>query len=333
MPQIPINGVTTSIPTVVSEEDNAPWVAYYDSSQPVTPGACSSTFREVVSLCITVNSTLTMFFSPTQEISGSLLLNEHRKYIKWRENLPRIVAATHDAPPHVLCAHLLWHSAVLLLFRPFLKAKIADSKIVPQEICRESANAISELFGRHRALYGLQGIYSFQIQCLLAACTIHIIHIPAIASTDHFIDACTSLHQLAAQNSWASSSIAVLKDLVQRWSRILPTAAEAALYGNAAAPGADKRPAGSPPHQSLSSTKQSRRGGISTPTLFAPSESQPAPLLRPVHSSFSYDDEMDDLLNPHSLRFEGLDFFGSDFFNPFADGAVHGWDNSIERHS
>lgn len=321
------------MPTVNEELDENPWIAYYDGSDPVVPGASSSTFREVVSLCIIVNSTLTLFFSPAKEISGSLLLNEYRKYIKWRENLPSTIAATHDAPPHILCAHLLWHSAVLLLFRPFLKAKIIDSQVLPQEICRQSANAISELFGRHKALYNLQGIYSFQVQCLLTACTIHIIHIPAIASTDYFIEACNSLHDLASQNSWAKSSINVLKDLVQKWGRIFPVDAEAALYRDAAGPNPagghtvdlpDKRAGRSSPRP-ISLAKRQRLHESNRPPLFAPSASQPAPLLRPIHSASADTDETMETLT-QNREFEGLNFISDDWFDPFMGSAMHPWE-------
>lgn len=336
LPQIPVNSVTTTIPEVDAAIDSKPWIAYYDGSDPIVPGACSSTFREVVSLCTIVNSTLSLFFSPARGLSGALLIDEYNRFLRWKENLPRIVSATHEAPPHILCAHLLWHSAVLLLFRPFLRVKIADSQSTPPEICRQSANAISELFGRHRALYHLQGIASFQIQCLLTACTIHIIHIPAIASTNHFIDACNSLHALVGRNNWAKSSISVLKELVSKWDRILPVAAETALYQDEPElehsmprsnrpDSSNRRTALSSPHQSLLRSRSNKSNETSTPQLFAPSASQPAPLLRPMHnSSGELDTTMEDSIHA-GQEFEGLDFITGDFSDPFMGAYMGPW--------
>jgi hypothetical protein len=78
---------------------------------------------------------------------------------------------------------MYYHAADLLLFRPFLKAKFKGSKISPSEACRSSAATISHLFDQHSEMYDSVGIFTLQIHCLLAACTIHIINTPAIAST------------------------------------------------------------------------------------------------------------------------------------------------------
>lgn len=336
LPQIPINGVTTSQPVVDKQMDETPWIAYYDTSKPILPGACSSTFCEVVSLCIIVNSTLTLFFSPTptKAISGTLLLREYKKYIRWKEALPALMASTYEAPPHVLCAHLLWHSAVLLLFRPFLKAKITDSHVMPQDICRQSANAISELFGRHKALYELQGIYSFQIQCLLTACTIHIIRLPAIASKDHFIDACNGLHDLKLRNSSAESSINILKDFVERWEIILPRDAELALYRDATPPSpigahavdALPRRAVQPPLSPQHAASPAKRKRLhESNQLFGPSASQPPPLLVPTHSGWGEtDEELKDELGDNQ-PFEGLDFPVDNWYHPSISWDFQDW--------
>ncbi|KAF2098612.1 hypothetical protein NA57DRAFT_56266 [Rhizodiscina lignyota] len=344
LPQIPINSVTTRRPSIDREVDARTWIAYYDSSEGVSPGGCSTTFKEVISLCVIVNSTLTMFFNPARTISGTLLLTEYNKYLKWKYALPKILTPTGRAPPHILCAHLLWHAAVLLLFRPFLKAKVIESEVVPQDICRQSANAISELFANHRSYYDLTGIYAFQIQCLLTACTIHIIHIPAIASTEHFIDACNNLHDMVDRSKWAKSSLDEIKRLVRKWNRVLPGDAEVALYrdeqrspsldtlpsiiGNLQAPSKgiatsstpmdvpelpEKRAASTLPAQAIQMTKRPRVAEARTPQLFAPSESQPAPLPGPMPDGLDPDFDDEDM----TLEFPGLDFSKDDMFNPF----------------
>jgi hypothetical protein len=125
---------------------------------------------------------------------------------------------------------MYYHAAVLLLFRPFLKAKFTESDLAPSDVCRQSASRISELFAQHCRLYDTVGIYTFQLHCLLTACTIHIINIPAIASTAHLTAACHHFHDLSRWNEWATSSLSIIKGLVQKWKIVLPGEIELALY-------------------------------------------------------------------------------------------------------
>ena len=126
---------------------------------------------------------------------------------------------------------MYYHAAVLLLFRPFLRAKFTQSDVSPPDICRSSAAAISQIFDQHRRLYESIGIYTLQIHCLLAACTVHVINLPAIASAQYFTAAAQHFHRLALFNGWAAECISILKDLVNKWNIVLPMEAETALYG------------------------------------------------------------------------------------------------------
>jgi hypothetical protein len=125
---------------------------------------------------------------------------------------------------------MYYHAAVLLLFRPFLKAKFTQSDLTPSDVCRQAAAFISDLFLEHRRLYDTVGIYTFQLHCLLTACTIHLINVPAIASTSYLTQACNHFHDLARWNEWATGSLTIIKGLVEKWSIILPVEAEVALY-------------------------------------------------------------------------------------------------------
>lgn len=127
---------------------------------------------------------------------------------------------------------MYYHTAILLLFRPFLKATLTNSEIVPREVCRKAANMICDIWSEHRRLYNLSGIYMFQVHCLLTACTIHIVNVPALSATSYLTDACNTLQDLISRNEWARSSLVILRSLVKRWDRVLPQEAEEALYRN-----------------------------------------------------------------------------------------------------
>jgi len=125
---------------------------------------------------------------------------------------------------------MYYYAAVLLLFRPFLRAKFTESDLVPSELCRQFATAISDLFAKHLSHFGTTGIYTFQIQCLLSACTIHMINLPSIAASSALLTACESFHRLVSHNTWAVGSIKLLKDLTAKWNIILPGDVERALW-------------------------------------------------------------------------------------------------------
>ncbi|KAF9629822.1 hypothetical protein BFW01_g3 [Lasiodiplodia theobromae] len=127
-------------------------------------------------------------------------------------------------------SRMYYHAAILLLFRPFLKARFTESNVSPREVCRQSANTISYLFEKHRQLFGLDGIFTFQLHCLLTACTIHIIKLPSISATSHLAAACNSFQDLVKHNQWATSSLDIIRSLVQKWKIVLPLEVEHALY-------------------------------------------------------------------------------------------------------
>lgn len=102
LPQVPVNAVTVDLPPIIKEDDDEPWIAYGVNHE-TRPGCRSTTFREVASLSKIVNSTLMLFFAPSQTIKGSLLLSEYEKYLAWYARLPALVKNIENAPPHVLC--------------------------------------------------------------------------------------------------------------------------------------------------------------------------------------------------------------------------------------
>lgn len=74
---------------------------------------------------------------------------------------------------------MYYHFAILLLFRPFIKLKIALSSIVPRELCLEKADAISKHLQTYAKLYTLKRTPSFVPYFVLTSCIMHL----AIAAT------------------------------------------------------------------------------------------------------------------------------------------------------
>ena len=126
---------------------------------------------------------------------------------------------------------MYYYVAIVLLFRPFLKAKIISKpELVPRELARDAADRISDLWALHKRLYGYSGIYMFQVHILLTACTIHLISVPSPSPTSRFRDACDHFHELSTTHEWARAALNILRRLARKWNLILPQDVEAALY-------------------------------------------------------------------------------------------------------
>jgi hypothetical protein len=341
-----------------------------------------------------------VFFAPSQIIKGQLLLDEYTKYQTWFSRLPDSVKSPENAPAHVISLQyasppqtctkgvmntdanhsLYYHAAILLLFRPFLRARFTQSDLIPSELCRQSATNISDLFAKHMTYFGTTGIYAFQIQCLLSACTIHLVNLPSIASSSNLLAACEAYHALVSRNTWALGSLKLIKELVVKWNIILPGDVEQSLYrphvepfdelfDDRSAPQAEilrgakrgaflnpssqvmqKRPRLAPvqtsatrptPGKSASASGSGSSTSITPPSitlkrgagglteggdqrtgqagnfLFSPFPSQPAPLLGPVHTSTTSEAEFMDDLHKVVQDFDGLQFDGDGWFDPF----------------
>jgi hypothetical protein len=101
LPQLLTNAITVELPPVGGPDDTEPW-GPPNSAIASRPGARATTFRHCASLSKIVNSTLLMFFAPSQIIKGSLLLDEYEKYLSWYRHLPAIISRTENAPAHVI---------------------------------------------------------------------------------------------------------------------------------------------------------------------------------------------------------------------------------------
>lgn len=228
-----------------------------------------------------------------------------------------------------------WNS-VLLLFRPFVKARIAETDMSPGEICHNASIKISELFALHQGLYGLNGISFCQLSCLVTACTVLIMNLPAPKTITHLKNACDALHQLAPRNLYAQRGIDVIDSLVQKWNIILPGEVEQALnrdvYMAASAEQSieasdtsttvpkrrsvsgpstvtpQKRPRLRPLEHYVAPEKNERSSGDAVSKyLFVPFPDQPTPILVPIHGNDDIGSKIDEEI---VSGLEGLSFTG-----------------------
>lgn len=74
---------------------------------------------------------------------------------------------------------MYYHFAILLLFRPLIKLRIAGSKILPKDVCTQAADAIQGLLTSYSQLYTLRRTPSFVPYFVL---TSSIMHLAIVAS-------------------------------------------------------------------------------------------------------------------------------------------------------
>ncbi|KAH7065637.1 hypothetical protein B0J12DRAFT_750400 [Macrophomina phaseolina] len=229
---------------------------------------------------------------------------------------------------------MYYHAAILLLFRPFLKARFTESNLSPGDVCRQSANSVSGIFAQYRQQYGLLGIFAFQL---------------------HLAAAYNSFQDLTEQSQCATSSLNIIRSLVQRWKIVLPLEVDAALYRDQNALDAPNSGAaassdihfsnsssadyGTPPallelappevmqKRHLLAPRQTHKEGLRDINnyLFTPVPNQSTPLLGPIHTSTSHnggreggggDTMWNDELNKVPQGFDGLGFVRDNGFDP-----------------
>lgn len=229
LPSMPTSAITRPHPQIEQAQDVHDWTNDDFFMKP-KPGMRSSTFSNIAALGKLINSTLYMFFAPTHEISALAIITEHSKYLSWFDHLSPGLANLIDAPPHVLHLHMQYHSAVLLLFRPFLSAKFVDFPGTdPRHIAMIAAQNISHAFQEHYRQYHHTGVCTLHVHALLTACTIHILNLANQESLQGLISACKNFWVLAPRIKWASASLQIVQGLATRWSIILPPEVMAVL--------------------------------------------------------------------------------------------------------
>lgn len=338
LPSLPTEAITMGLPEVDVELDAVPWHSD-DVARPKNPGMRSTSFRHLVMLSCLINSTLRLFFAPAERITAELVVREHNKYLEWFRRLPEEISSTRDAPPYVLFLHMQYHTAVLLLYRPFLSARlIAFPDKTPREICKSAAIAISEVYDEHIRQFDNSGICTFQVHCLLTACTIHLLDLKEQSTVDRLLSACDGLWKFAPRVLWAAAALHIIKALAQKWQLSMPDGLERALRG----------PSGNLPHFDFSvvdeanayllpqSMGETAGSGLHVPQdmqmeahLFSPFPNQQIPLM----TSAADDNGVPFAMMNGGAYSDGFGIAGMEFFHEdwFASMATAPWDNSNSR--
>ncbi|RBR23720.1 uncharacterized protein FIESC28_03516 [Fusarium coffeatum] len=90
------------------------------------------------------------------------------------DQIPEVLRLGHNFTPAVLFAHMYYHFAILLLFRPLIKLRIIGSKVAPRDVCSQAADAIQGLLRSYSSLYTLRRTPSFVPYFVLTSAIMHL---------------------------------------------------------------------------------------------------------------------------------------------------------------
>ncbi|SPQ19178.1 58716754-bab3-402c-a9b1-468d22b5aba9 [Thermothielavioides terrestris] len=172
-------------PAIIDDIEASLWIPYTDDGAPLQrsceqPSNVRSVYKCFCELSELVHQSLYILYSPGRPLTSKDLLNIYTQYLNWYDKIPEVLRLGHNFTPAVLFAHMYYHFAILLLFRPLIKLRIIGSSISPRDVCWQAADAITGLLRSYSQLYTLRRTPSFVPYFVLTSSIMHL----AIAATD-----------------------------------------------------------------------------------------------------------------------------------------------------
>ncbi|KXX72886.1 Nitrogen assimilation transcription factor nit-4 [Madurella mycetomatis] len=166
-------------PAIIDDIEASLWIPYTDDGAPLQrsceqPSNVRSVYKCFCELSELVHQSLYMLHSPGKPLSSRDLLNVYTQYLNWYDRIPEVLRLGHNFTPAVLFAHMYYHFAILLLFRPLIKLRIIGSSISPRDVCSQAADAICGLLRSYSQLYTLRRTPSFVPYFVLTSSIMHL---------------------------------------------------------------------------------------------------------------------------------------------------------------
>lgn len=230
-------------PAIISDIEASLWVPYTDDGAPLQrsceqPSNVRSVYKCFCELSELVHQSLYILHSPGRPLTARDLLSIYTQYLNWYDRIPEVLRLGHNFTPAVLFAHMYYHFAILLLFRPLIKLRIIGSKVSPRDVCSQAADAIQGLLKSYSQLYTLRRTPSFVPYFVLTSAIMHL----AIGATNvdtssdistpdkmataakfdpHVKEAIrqgiADLTEMAPCHHFAEQALNILRHLAQKW--------------------------------------------------------------------------------------------------------------------
>ncbi|KAJ0123814.1 hypothetical protein J7T55_012284 [Diaporthe amygdali] len=121
-----------------------------------------------------VHESLYILHTPGRPLTAPDLLSIYTQFLNWYDSVPEVLRLGHNFTPAVLFAHMYYHFAILLLFRPLIKLRIVGSGMLPRDVCSQAADAIQGLSRSYSQLYTLRRTPSFVPYFVLTSSIMHL---------------------------------------------------------------------------------------------------------------------------------------------------------------
>ncbi|KAI1102430.1 nitrogen assimilation transcription factor nirA [Jackrogersella minutella] len=166
-------------PEIIDDIEASLWVSYTDDGAPLQrsceqPSNVRSVYKCFCELSELVHQSLYVLHSPGKPVTSRDLLAIYTQYLNWYDGIPEVLRLGHNFTPAVLFAHMYYHFAILLLFRPLIKLRIIGSGILPRDVCSQAADAIQGLLRSYSQLYTLRRTPSFVPYFVLTSSIMHL---------------------------------------------------------------------------------------------------------------------------------------------------------------
>ncbi|OTA96765.1 hypothetical protein M434DRAFT_66893 [Hypoxylon sp. CO27-5] len=166
-------------PAIIDDIEASLWVPYTDDGAPLQraceqPSNVRSVYKCFCELSELVHQSLYVLHSPVKPVTSRDLLSIYTQYLNWYDRIPEVLRLGHNFTPAVLFAHMYYHFAILLLFRPLIKLRIIGSAILPRDVCAQAADAIQGLLRSYSQLYTLRRTPSFVPYFVLTSSIMHL---------------------------------------------------------------------------------------------------------------------------------------------------------------
>jgi len=227
-------------PAIVDHVEASPWIPYTDDGDGL-PGAlwhkqltgragaplernCTqpsnvrSVYKTFCELSEIVHKTHYTFYTPGTKFTGKILLDVYTQYLRWYDAIPEALRLGHNFTPSVLFAHMYYHFAILLLFRPFIKLEITGSGVSPRDVCAQAADAIMTLVNSYAQLYTLRRTPSFVPYFVLAASITHLVTFgTGRGDPAQLHQGIADLKTMAVCHGFATQARDILRYLAENW--------------------------------------------------------------------------------------------------------------------
>ncbi|KAH7390115.1 fungal-specific transcription factor domain-containing protein [Cadophora sp. MPI-SDFR-AT-0126] len=223
LPHFSRNAKLVTKPPIVEHIDATSWVPYTDDGAPlqtacIQPSNVRSVYKTFCELSEIVHKSLYMLYTPGKPVTSKHLNDIYTEYIRWYSEIPSTLRLGHNFTPSVLFAHMYYHTAILLLFRPFVKLNITGSGVSPRDLCQQAANTISILLKSYSDLYTLERTPSFVPYFVLAATITHVITLgKQQAGPEQLQAAITNLRQMESCHGFANRALNIVRFLINHW--------------------------------------------------------------------------------------------------------------------